>query len=139
MTFKSFLAGSLVALIIGFLTAQFYDILGVIIGIILGSLVAGSKKSGGFIGFFFAPFILYSGLVIYASVQLITGSMDILEAGLLLLSALFNIFTTIIAIIGLVIGVITAYLYLKYTSNVKKETDIKDLTLEDLDKLEVEI
>ena len=136
MSFKSFLAGSFVALVIGSITAQFNDLLGVVVGVILGALVAGTKKSGGFIGFALSPFILYSGLLIYSLIQLATGGMAILEFALLVLGSLFNMFTTIIAVIGLVMGVITAHLYMKFTSEEAIKVDdesLENLEVEDID------
>lgn len=137
MSFKSFLAGSFIALVIGSITAQFNDILGVIVGVVMGSLVAGTKKSSGFIGFVFSPFILYSGLIIYSLVQLTTGGMAVLEFAFLVLGALFNMFTTIIAIVGLIIGVVTAHLYIKFTT--EKPIKINDKSLEELEVEDIEI
>jgi len=116
MSFKSFLAGSLIALVIGTLTAQFNDILGVVIGVIIGSLVAGTKKSGGAIGFLFSPFILYSNLTLYTLSLMASKAISYIEFGVLIGGSLLNIFTTIIAVVGLVLGVFTAYIYQKITS-----------------------
>ena len=122
MSFKSFLAGSFIALVVGVLTVQFNDLLGVVIGIMVGSLIAGTKKSGGAIGFLLSPFILYSNLILYALVMLATGSMTYIEFGVLVGGSLLNLFTTIIAVVGLVLGSVTAYIYQKIEGEEKAET-----------------
>ncbi|MGQ4892994.1 MAG: hypothetical protein ACP6IP_11025 [Candidatus Njordarchaeia archaeon] len=121
MSFKSFLGGFFISLLVGILMAQLNDLIGVLVGVIVGAFVAGTKKSGGAIGLLTAAPIAYSSTMIYSIYSLATSKISIITFGILAGGYLINIYTLIISIIGLILGIVIGYINLKIFAEEKEE------------------
>ncbi len=113
MSFKSFVAGYFTALIIGIITAQFHDILGFVVGVLLGAFVAGTKKSGGAVGFLTSVPIIYSNVLLYTIYAYITGGMELISLIIIIALSVINITSVIFTVAGLILGIIVGYINLK--------------------------
>jgi len=120
MSFLSFLAGLFTALLTGSILALYYDLIGMVVGVAVGALVAGTKKSGGAVGFLTAPIIMYSSLIIYILYSYFTGYIDITSLAIVTITALLNLYTIIYAITGMIIGILIAHINIKKIE--KRET-----------------
>lgn len=130
MSFKSFLGGFFASLLVGILMAQLNDIIGVVVGVIVGAFVAGTKKSGGAIGLLTAAPIAYSSTMIYSLYSLATSKINMLTFAILAGGSLFNLYTAIISIIGLIIGIIVGYINLKIFEEEKEEEKSEEIVVE---------
>ena len=132
MSKLSFLEGFFLTFIIGIPLSFYNPLIATFVAVFLGSLVAGSKKGGGFIGLFVSPQILLAPYIIPIIVEFYQGKLGFLNLALLILPILIDIRHLIIAIAGMIIGIIAGWLSLKFTK--KKEEEIE---VEDLQKLEI--
>ena len=115
MTKKSFIGGLFIAFITGFPLTFFNELIGAFVGIIIGSLFAASKKSGGAIGFFITPCLYLAPYSFPIFLDFVKGNIDLMYFLILIGFSLLDIMVLIITIIGTIVGILFGWLGLKFT------------------------
>ncbi|MHA1616323.1 MAG: hypothetical protein ACTSX9_03335 [Candidatus Njordarchaeales archaeon] len=113
MTKKSFLAGWLISYVVGIPVAMVHELAGMFLGIIIGSLLAASKKGGGAIGFLTAPWIYLSPYIIPLLLNYLQGNLQLFALIILVAYSFLDIFILIITIIAIITGIIFGYIGLR--------------------------
>jgi len=108
--FKDFVAGFILAPIVGIPLAFHNAYLGTFVGVFIGALVSSSKKGGGVIGFLTAPIIYLSSFLIPQVMAFLSGELNPLYLGLLLILSFLDINILEIAIACLVLGIIVGHI-----------------------------
>ncbi len=113
MTKKSFIAGFFISLLAGIPIAFIHDLIGTVLGVIVGSFFAASKKGGGAIGFLTSGPIYLSPYIIPLLIDYFNGSISLLYLAILIGYMLINIFVIAIIVISLIIGIIFGWVGLR--------------------------
>ena len=113
MTKKSFLGGLCISFIVGIPIAMINELAGALVGVIIGSLFAASKKGGGAVGFLTTPWIYLSPYILPLLINYLEGQLSLLPMIILIGYALIDFLVLLILILGIIIGIIFGYLGLK--------------------------
>ena len=137
MTKTDFLLGLMFSLIIGIPLSFYNQYIAAIVGVLLGGMVAASKKGGGAIGFLTFNFIIYSPylipvLTVHLSKLLAGNQLEQMFALLMIFSVLIDVKFFMYLVFGVIIGIIGGIIGAKFT---KKEE--KADVLETLEKIEL--
>jgi len=106
LTKKGFLLGIPTAYVVGVPLSFYNAILATMFGVAIGAMIGGSKKSGGAIGLLCSPMIYLAPLYI----PLLAVSRDVLFIILVVGGSLLYMFTTIVIIIAMIVGIIVGHL-----------------------------
>lgn len=115
MTKKSFLAGLFLSPITGIPIAMYYDIIGVVVGVAVGSFIASSKKGGAFIGLVTSPIIYLSTYYLSLIIKLVQNTISVFNFTILAGFALIDLYVLLVMIGGLALGILFGWLGLKYS------------------------
>jgi len=113
MTKKSFLAGLFISLIAGIPIAFIHDLIGTIVGVVVGAFFASSKKGGGAVGLLTSGPIYLCPYVTPLLLDYLNGSMNLLYLALLVGYMLINIFVIAVIVASLLIGIFFGWIGLK--------------------------
>lgn len=117
MTKKGFLLGIPTSVIVGLPFAFYNAIFATLFGVSIGAMLGSSKKSGGAIGFLCSPIIFMSPIYL----PLLVASTNILYLAIIVGGSLFNIFTTIIIVAGILTGVVVGHITMVYTKRLEEK------------------
>lgn len=113
MTAKSFIAGLFISLIAGIPIAFIHDLIGTLVGVILGSFIASSKKGGGAVGLLTAGPIYLCPYALPLFINYLSGSMDLVSLALLIGYMLINIFVIAVVIGSMLLGILFGWIGLR--------------------------
>jgi len=113
MSKLSFIAGFFLSFIIGIPLVFYHDLIGTFVAIIVASMIAASKKGGAAIGLITSPFIYLSPYIISQILSYVRGETQLLYALLLIGYSLLDIMVLVIAIAGLIVGILFGWIGLK--------------------------